>query len=102
MKTATQTELFFNTTKLRDPELQQKIDKCKGQQKDIYNFFINRLGREFNWSDVMAEVPMNECSLKRSISVLKKEGFLLMLDRKKKSTSGELAHLHTFNISILE
>jgi len=94
---------FYNTNQLKDAELQKRIEKCKGQEKDVYNFMLTHAGQGFNWSEVMNKIgiQMNECSLKRALSNLKKKTYLIKTDDRVMSASNELAHRYKFNEDLL-
>lgn len=94
---------YYNTNLLRDPDLQTKIKKCKGQEKDVYEFFFSNIGTGFCWSEVKEKIgiDINSCSLKRAITNLKIKQFLIKTDQKVKSSDGGISHRYTFNKELL-
>mgnify|MGYP000861603597 CR=1 FL=1 len=95
---------YYNTNKLRDPELQKQIDRCKKQEKDVYNFFLNNLGTGFCWSECQDKigVEIKMCSIKRCLTNLKKKKFLLKTDDMVMSRDGGKSHRYIFNTELLE
>ena len=95
---------FYNTNKLRDSELQKQIDKCKKQEKDVYNFMLNNLETGFCWSELQDQigVEIKMCSIKRCLSNLKIKGFLIKTEDRVMSKDGGLSHRYVFNKELLE
>ena len=101
-----QTEIafYYNTNQLKNEDLAKSIEKCKGQEKIIYEFFLNNLDTGYCWSEVRDRigVDINACSLKRAITNLKIKGFLIKTEDRVISSDGGWSHRYKFNKNLLE
>lgn len=97
-------QFYYNTNQLKSDELARSIEKCKGQEKTVYEFFLNNLDSGYCWSEVLDRigVNINACSLKRAITNLKIKGFLIKTEDRVMSKDGGLSHRYVFNKELLE
>lgn len=99
-----QIPFFYNTTKLKDPELQARIDRCKGEERQVYDLMIANPERGVCWFELEALLgqTINECSAKRCLSNLKKKKYLIKTDDGAISPAKAWCHKYKFNIELLD
>jgi hypothetical protein len=85
---------FFNTTKERGKALQEYIDKARGQNLEVLSFFMDRPYEEYTPSNVHQmlnfEGPLT--SIRRAMTTLTKDGYLIKTDNKRIGIWGRPEH----------
>jgi hypothetical protein len=95
-----QTDLFYNTTHLKDDELLTEQSNAKSLESKVLQYFKNHPKNAFSWSEVWVSFGIknhNEVSIKRSITNLFNKGELIKTKMLKKSIYGKSCHLYILN-----
>lgn len=95
---------FYNTNKLKDPELQKRINRCKGEERQVYDLMIAQPQRGVCWFELreLLGTPINDCSAKRCLSNLKKKKYLIKTDEGAISPDKAWCHKYKFNVELLD
>ena len=82
---------YFNTTGLKNPELNECKEKAKSQDELVLAFFQRHEGVNFNWEEVYRYMKLPgvpDSSIKRAISDLKEAGNIVWSGNWRKSRYG--------------
>ena len=94
-----QLSMYFNTTGLKGEDLRQAMDRMKGQNRAILNFFKGNPGGYFTPFEVQdhANISAPITSVRRAINTLTEKGYLVKTKHMKPGAYGSLNHTWKYN-----